>query len=315
MGRSGARAVLRLIAAQARMSALAALQYRLGFWTEGLLGALWSAIGVIPLLVATSYQEAVAGWGPWELMAVTGLFMVFSGIFGALLQPALIESMEHIRRGSLDALLLRPVDALALCLTAAFSPWRLTEAAAGAALLVVALVKVGAAPDLWMIGAALVVIAAGIVGLYALGILALCASFLAMQLQNLTYLFDALLDFARWPSSVFKGPLKALFTFVVPFAVMTTMPAEALLGRLAAVDLGIAVVVAAGLLVIARRCWSASLQRYASAGGLRRLAQPGAQTRSNQAPQVFGSRGYHWPVVWLHHWTRPGSGAWQVEQS
>lgn len=65
MGRSGARAVLRLIAAQARMSALAALQYRLGFWTEGLLGALWSAIGVIPLLVATSYQETVAGWGPW----------------------------------------------------------------------------------------------------------------------------------------------------------------------------------------------------------------------------------------------------------
>jgi len=269
MGRrfGAARAVLRLVAAQARLSGLAALQYRLGFWTEGLLGAMWSAIGVIPLLVATSYQPTVAGWGPWELMAVTGLFMGFSGVFGALLQPALIESMEHIRRGSLDALLLRPVDALALCLTSAFAPWRLTEAIAGAGLVAVALVKVGAAPDLGMVAAALVVIAAGIVGLYALGILALCASFWAMQLQNLTYLFDALLDFARWPSAVFKGPLRAFFTFVVPFAVMTTMPAEALLGRLAVSDVGIAVAVAAGLLVIARRCWWASLRGYTSAGG------------------------------------------------
>ena len=61
------------------------------------------------------------------------------------------------------------------------------------------------------------------------GVLVLCASFRALQLQALTYVMEALMDFGRWPAQVFPPLLRALFTFVIPLLVMTSYPAEALL--------------------------------------------------------------------------------------
>ncbi len=256
---------LRLVTAQWRMSVLAALQYRLGFWTEGLLGVVWSAIGIAPLLVATWHLDAVAGWTTPELLVLTGCFTIVSGLFGALLQPALLESMQHIRRGTLDYVLLRPADALFLCLTTSFSPWTLIETFAGVLLIVGALIHRGVAVAWSDLATATALGVAGLAALVALGILVLCASFRALQLQNLTYLMESVLDFSRWPAQVFRGFLRIVFTFVIPLAIMTTYPAEALLGRADRSHVLTAVVVAGGLLALARLVWLRAIRGYTSA--------------------------------------------------
>ncbi len=256
---------LRLVGGQLRMSVLAALQYRLGFWTEGILGILWSALGMAPLLVATSHLDTVAGWGVWELLVLTGCFTLVSGLFGALLQPALNESMNHIRRGTLDYVLLRPADALVLCLITAFAPWRLIEALGGLALIVAALIELGHVPSILDVIAALGMGLAGMLALYAVGVLILCASFQAVKLQNLTFLMEAVLDFARWPAQVFGGFLRMVFTFVIPLAVMTTYPSEALLGRLDGMTVVTAIATSVGLMLVARLLWLRALRGYTSA--------------------------------------------------
>ena len=255
---------LRLIAGQLRMSVLAALQYRLGFWTEGVLGVAWSALGMAPLLVAVEHLDTVEGWNAWQLLLLTGCFTLVSGLFSALLQPALIESMNHIRKGTLDYVLLRPADALVLCLVTAFAPWRLVEALGGLLLIILALAQLGT-PGVLDVLAALGIGFGGLLALYALGIMVLCASFRAVQLQNLTYLMEAVLDFARWPATVFRGFLRILFTFVIPLAVMTTYPAQALLGQASLSTVFTALGTGLGLMVIARIMWTRSLRGYSSA--------------------------------------------------
>jgi len=253
-----------LIAGQLRMSVLAALQYRLGFWTEGVLGVAWSALGMAPLLVAVEHLDTVEGWNAWQLLLLTGCFTLVSGLFSALLQPALIESMNHIRKGTLDYVLLRPADALVLCLVTAFAPWRLVEALGGLLLIILALAQLGT-PGVLDVLAALGIGFGGLLALYALGIMVLCASFRAVQLQNLTYLMEAVLDFARWPATVFRGFLRILFTFVIPLAVMTTYPAQALLGQASLSTVFTALGTGLGLMVIARIMWTRSLRGYSSA--------------------------------------------------
>ena len=125
------------LAAQLRISILAALQYRTGFWTSGVLGVSWGVLGAAPLWVALRHRPEVEGWGPWELLILTGFFFALSGIFSTFLQPALTESMNHIRRGSLDYLLLRPVGALFSCLTCSFNPWQSLEFLVGFAMIAV----------------------------------------------------------------------------------------------------------------------------------------------------------------------------------
>ena len=267
-GRSGGRSTgyyLRLVGGQLRMSVLAALQYRLGFWTEGILGILWSALGMAPLLIAVEHKGTVAGWSGWELLVLTGCFTLVSGLFGALIQPALNESMNHIRKGTLDYVLLRPADALVLCLVTAFAPWRLIEALGGVVLIVVGLIQLGRMPSSLDVLAALGMGLAGMLALYAVGVLILCASFRAVQLQNLTFLMEALLDFARWPAQVFRGFLRMVVTFLIPLAVMTTYPSEALLGRLAGSTVLTAIATSVALMVVARLLWTRSLRGYSSA--------------------------------------------------
>lgn len=215
--------------------------------------------------MAVDHLGSVEGWGRGELVVLTGCFTMLSGLFTALLQPALRESMTHISRGTLDYVLLRPADGLVLCLTCAFRPWHLVETVGGMLLVIVGLVMIGAAPTPAALLAALCTGLAGVAALYAFGIMVLCASFRALQLQSLTYVMEALIDFGRWPAQVFPPLLRALFTFVIPLLVMTSYPAEALLGRLSFGTVAKLAAISAALLLLARWLWNRAVGGYTSA--------------------------------------------------
>src|SRR5690606_31282322 len=88
-GRGSLHRHARLVAVQLRIRTLAALEYRAGFWTGGVLGLFWSLGGVIPLVVALEHRPDVAGWTPWALAMLIGCHMIVNGLFGAVVQPAL----------------------------------------------------------------------------------------------------------------------------------------------------------------------------------------------------------------------------------
>lgn len=256
---------LRLLGAQLRLSVLTALEYRIGFLTDGVVSLAWGLGGVVPLFVAFDHRQDVAGWGPWEIVLLTGFFFIISGTFASAVQPAVNEAMGRIRAGTLDYILLRPVDALLSCLLSAFQPWCLLEALTGVAMVVFASVQLGLSPSAEQIAMLVLVVGSGLLSLYAIAVLILAASFRALQLENLTYLMETLLDFAHWPISVFRGPLKLLFTFVVPFAVMTSYPAQSLIGELEWGQVLGALGSAATLAAVARVAWLRGVRGYTSA--------------------------------------------------
>lgn len=254
--------------AQFRLCVLQALQYRVQFWTEGVLGLAWSLLGVVPLLIAVEQRGAVAGWGWPALIVLTGVFTVISGVFGALIQPSLAETMAHIRRGSFDYLLLRPVDGMISAVTCMYNPWRLLEVVVGACMIAVGLSRQGGDVSAAAVGEGVALLMMGISLLYALGILVVAASFRALRLENLTFLLESLLDFGRWPIGVFRGLVKAALTFIFPLAVLTTFPAEAMLGRFGGTrdaTLLVAISVTVVFWIAARLAWRGGVRSYTSA--------------------------------------------------
>jgi ABC-2 type transport system permease protein len=179
--------------------------------------------------------------------------------------PSLTTVVEHIRKGTLDFVLLKPADAQFLVSTAKFEPWRVVDVLGGLAIFGVAFHRMGRVPAPGGVALAAVLLGAATVILYSLWILVVSAAFFVVKVDNLSFLFVSIYDAARWPADVFRGVLRVVFTFVVPLAVMTTFPAEALLGRLAPAR---AAGIAAGALVFAvgaRRVWLRSIARYTSA--------------------------------------------------
>src|SRR5262249_5308006 len=143
-----------------------------------------------------------------------------------------IAVVEHIRKGTLDFVLLKPADSQFLVSTVRFELWPLLQIGGGLGIIGYGLRAVGKMPAVSQCAVAFALLVAAILVLYSIWILVVSAAFWVVRLDNLAYLFSAIFDAARWPANVFRGFARVIFTFVIPLAMMTTYPAQALLGRL-----------------------------------------------------------------------------------
>jgi len=258
-----------LFGVQVRMSTLAAMQYRVDFVVRGLIAFLWSALTLIPLLVVFGVRQQVAGWSFGEALVVVAWFTLLRAVLEGAVSPSLTAVVEHVRKGTLDFVLLKPADAQFLVSTAKLEPWRVVDVVGAVVVFCYAFATLGRWPSLAQVATGLVFLALAVLILYSIWILVVSAAFWVIKVDNLSYLFGSLFDVGRWPidvlRGVWRGSLVLAFTFVFPTALMTTYPALALLGRLdartAALALGGGIVFA----IIARRVWRRALAMYTSA--------------------------------------------------
>lgn len=255
----------RLLALQGRMSVITAMQYRADFLLKGLLALLWMAVALLPLVSVFGHRASVRGWTFPEALVVVGWFTLLKGLLEGAVSPSLTSVVEHVRKGTLDFLLLKPADAQFLVSTARFEPWRVMDLVGALGVFVYAFSTLGRWPRPGAVLLALALLAVAVLVLYALWILVVSASFWVVKVDNLSYLFGSLFDAGRWPISVFRGVLRFAFTFVFPLALMTSYPAMALLERLipstAIAALGGGLLFAA----CARLVWRRALAFYTSA--------------------------------------------------
>jgi len=259
------RRTLRVIRAQLRASLAIALQYRFEFTVEGALALLWMGVTLVPLLVVFGARETVAGWTFPEMLVVVGWFVALKGVLEGTLSPSLMQVIDHVRKGTLDFVLLKPADAQLLVSLSKIEPWRAIDLAGAGVIFVVAFRAMGRAPALHDVALAAVLLGAAVLVLYSIAILVVSIAFVAVRVDNLLYLFQSVFDVARWPSSVFRGVLAVLFTFVLPLALMTTYPSLALLGKLTATTALGAIAGTLAFATVARAIWMASIRRYTSA--------------------------------------------------
>jgi ABC-2 type transport system permease protein len=256
---------LRLLAIQLRISVASAMAYRANFVIEGVMSLAWMALALLPLIVLFEDRDTVAGWDAPSALIVMGYFMAVHAVLEGLISPSLVELVEKIRSGSFDYVLLKPVDAQAMISASRYEPWKVFELAGALVVVTYALVQRGAPPAAGDVALGLMLFGTGVVAAYALWILCAAASFWVVRLDNLMYLLGAIFDTGRWPVQVFPRAWRLVFTFVVPVAVMTTYPAQALLGRLDAPGVVATVCGSLLLLAVSRVVWRTAIRSYTSA--------------------------------------------------
>lgn len=255
----------RVLATQLRASLLLALQYRADFAVDVLLEIFSAASAVIPLWVVFARRALIAGVSFDEALIVAGTFTAVLGVVESLIVPSLSSVIEHVRTGTLDFVLLRPADTQLLVSTARFLPWRFVNVFTGMAIVAVGMARAEAPILAGNLATAALLFGCGVVILYAIVLVAVTASFFAGRVDNLAYLVTSVLDAGRWPATVFRGALRWVFTFVFPVVVMTSFPAEALLGRAAPSAIAIAFALAVGFAIGSRVVFRFALRRYTSA--------------------------------------------------
>ena len=257
---------LRVLIVQLRISAASAMAYRANFLLEGLGSFAWLALTLLPLFVLFKARPTgFQGWDATSALVVMAYFAALRALLEGIVSPSLVDLVERIRSGSFDYILLKPVDAQAMVSASRYEPWKVFDLLGAIAILIYAFARRGEIPAPSSIAAGLGLFIAGAVAMYSLWIACAAFAFWVGRLDNLTYLLGAIFDTARWPVQVFPAAWRAVFTFVIPIALMTTFPAMALLGTLSARATVGTIVGALLMLVASRMIWRAAIRSYTSA--------------------------------------------------
>ena len=242
------------------------LAYRADTLVNILLNLMWLGWELLSLSIIFSNTATLGGWGPGELIALLGVFRLVNTLMAALIWPNTEKFNTSVRDGSLDYTLLQPANSLFLVSFSRIVIWRVWDLVLAAVLIVVGIGMSGgngAAP--LNVASFLLLAASGTLIIYSLWIVLIACTFWFVKFDNNVTILQALMDAGRYPATVYPPWLRLIVTFVVPIAVATTVPLQALRGDLAWWQVLLFLAVGAVSLLIATRVWRAGVRRYSGA--------------------------------------------------
>jgi ABC-2 type transport system permease protein len=194
-----------------------------------------------------------------------GVYFLVGGAIRFLIQPSMEALIESVREGTLDFTLTKPADAQLLSSIRRVEIWQLIDVALGFAVLGVALGRMGERVGPAQALEFAVALLAGGVIVYSFWLILASLCFWFVRVENILVIFQSMYEAGRWPISLYPGWLRAILTFLVPVALATTVPAQALAGRLTWPTLAGVWALAAAFAVGSRVLWMAGLRRYSGA--------------------------------------------------
>jgi ABC-2 type transport system permease protein len=265
--------LLRLVRIFWLTALLAEIEYRVNFLLAALNSMATLAGALFGLSLFFRNSATLGGWSWREALVVLGLFTSLSGLSSTLLTPNLNRIVEHVKDGTLDFVLLKPVDSQFWLSVRRFSPWGIPDTLFGMGLVGYGICgaygtggAAGTATPLVNLLTALPALLCCVVILYSLWFIMATTTVWFVQIYNVTEVLRSLLDAGRFPIDAFpSGAYRIVFTFVVPVAFLTTVPARAVLGVAHGTDWLLSAAVATVLFSCSRAFWRFALRFYTSA--------------------------------------------------
>lgn len=241
----------------------AELEYRVNFILAALssLGGLAGSLFGLFLFYRTGYQFPQWGWE--QALVVMGVFTILQGFASTFLAPNLNRIVRHIQQGTLDFVLLKPISSQFWLSTHTLSPWGLPDMVFGVVVTVYAGGRLGLRVEDYFLS--LIPIGFGFLILYSLWFMLGATSIWFVKIYNVTEVLRGLLEAGRFPMAAYPTAYRFFFTFVVPVAFLTTVPAEVILGRGDPLWIGGAGLLAIVLFLVSGAFWRFALRFYTSA--------------------------------------------------
>ncbi|BAZ31602.1 hypothetical protein NIES4074_40750 [Cylindrospermum sp. NIES-4074] len=207
----------------------AEMEYRINFILATLssLGNLGGSLFGLFLFYRTGYT--FSGWSWPAALVVLGIFTLLQGFSATFLSPNLNRIVRHVQEGTLDFVLLKPIRSQFWLSTHTLSPWGLPDLVFGGIIIGYAGNSLGLKISDYLLGT--IPLFFGLVILYSLWFMLGATSIWFVKIYNATEVLRGLLEAGRYPIVAYPTAYRFFFTFVVPVAFLTTVPAEAMLGR------------------------------------------------------------------------------------
>jgi len=241
------------------------LAYRTDTIVNILLNLLWLGWELLGLSIIFNNTDTLGGWGFGELIALLGVFRLINTLMIALIWPNTEKFNQSIRDGSMDYTILQPVNSMFLVTFSRITIWRIWDLVLAVILIVVGITRSGDVTTPLSTLTFILLTVSGAFVIYSLWIVLIALTFWFTKFDNNVTILQALLDAGRYPVTVYPAWLRIIVTFIIPIAVATTVPLQALRGELNLQSVSIFVLISIVSFWVASKVWKAGLKRYSGA--------------------------------------------------
>ena len=241
------------------------LEYKTNILID-LITAILSLIGSIFLLsIFFQNSGSIGGWEFKEALIIQGIYTILNGITNTWFNPNLTEIVKYIREGTLDFVLLKPIDSQFFISFKKINPSGFLEVILGICLLLICIKINQIDLNLSFLFLSLITIICSICILYSLWFFISTTTIWFVKTWNATEVLRSFLYIGRFPLGSFSFSLRIFFSVFIPIAFITTIPSEVFLGLSQLWKILLEVIVTLLFLITSRKFWLFALKFYTSA--------------------------------------------------
>jgi ABC-2 type transport system permease protein len=256
---------LKVLSSLLKINVQMSLAYRADTIINILLNLMWLGWELLSLSIIFNNTTTIGGWGFPELVALLGVFRLVNTMMIALIWPNTEKFNQSIRDGSMDYTILQPVNSMFLVSFSRITVWRVWDLVLAIVLISVGIHLSGDSVTLLQILSFILLAISGVIVIYSLWIVLIALTFWFTKFDNNVTIMQALLDSGRYPVTVYPVWMRIIVTYIIPIAVATTVPLQALRGELNLSRILIFVGIGIASFLVASQVWKAGLKRYSGA--------------------------------------------------
>lgn len=255
---------LRVWAKMSANSFAVALSYRFSAAVLLLGKAIRFILLIAFLMIIFSRTQLLGGYNLPQMVFFFLTFNLVSTVSQLFFREA-YRFRPMVVRGNFDFVLVKPINPLFRVLAGGADVLDLITLPPLIAILVFTATKLGVEITPTNLSLYLLLVGSGLVIAAAFHVLVLTIGVLTTEVDNTIMLFRDLENMGRIPVDLYRQPIRAFLTFLVPVAVMITFPAKVIMGLLSPLWVVFSFALAAVFLWGTLRFWRFSLTRYSSA--------------------------------------------------
>lgn len=222
---------------------------------------------LLPMITFLIYSTGASfpGWSRHEAMLLQGVFMLSKGAANLLFFGLVFNTLSHVREGTYDLLLIKPVSVLFISVAAGSEPDSIGTILGG---LLVILFSLWQLPSPGVINwiKFILLFFFSVLVMFSFAVIMAGSVFKWVGNSRIYEIFDSITAFGNYPRSIFSKSFQAIISYIIPVAIIGFFPAAALLGK----DMsGVipAILISILFFILSLSFWRLMLSKYTSAGG------------------------------------------------
>ncbi len=247
-----------------RMSWMESMEYRLNFFLRIFVEIVWYATQLSVFEVLYVHTNSIAGWEIQDVRVFMGTMFMLDCIWMMFFNDNFDRFSEMVKRGDLDLLLTKPIDAQFMISLRRANPIYFFNFILVLGYFSWAIMGLERELSFSAIGKYLILLLCGLMTLYSLRMFFIVLVLIVHNAQNITYVWYQFYRLGMRPHSIYPSWLRWTVTLILPVGLIVSVPSFHLLFE-SDETLWTSPLIALLLFYLSRKAWLGGLKRYASA--------------------------------------------------